>query len=108
MREKSPLWGNSNQPNKAKRLARGLVIAAPRSGSGKTLLTLGLLRAYRNAGLSVASAKCGPDYIDPGFHAAASRKPCINLDSWAMAPELLHALASATGESSDYVLCEGV
>jgi cobyrinic acid a,c-diamide synthase len=89
-------------------LARGLVIAAPRSGSGKTLLTLGLLRAYRNAGLSVASAKCGPDYIDPGFHAAASAKPCINLDSWAMAPELLHALASAAGESSDYILCEGV
>jgi cobyrinic acid a,c-diamide synthase len=89
-------------------LAHGLVIAAPRSGSGKTLLTLGLLRVYRNAGLSAAGAKCGPDYIDPGFHAAASGKPCINLDSWAMAPELLHALASTAGESSDYILCEGV
>jgi cobyrinic acid a,c-diamide synthase len=89
-------------------LPRGLVIAAPRSGSGKTLLTLGLLRACRNAGLSVAGAKCGPDYIDPGFHAAASGKPCINLDSWAMAPELLHALAVSAGNDSDYILCEGV
>jgi cobyrinic acid a,c-diamide synthase len=89
-------------------LARGLVIAAPRSGSGKTLLTFGLLRSYRNAGLSVASAKCGPDYIDPGFHAAASGKACINLDSWAMSPELLRALASTASNSSDYILCEGV
>ncbi len=89
-------------------LPRGLVIAAPRSGSGKTMLTLGLLRAYRNAGLSVAGAKCGPDYIDPGFHAAASGKPCINLDSWAMSPQLLHGLASAAGESSNHILCEGV
>ncbi len=89
-------------------LARGLVIAAPRSGSGKTLLTFGLLRACRNAGLSVAGAKCGPDYIDPGFHAAASGKPCINLDSWAMAPELLRALAASANDSSDYILCEGV
>src|SRR5262245_15853123 len=89
-------------------LTRGLVIAAPRSGSGKTLLTLGLLRGCRNAGLSVASAKCGPDYIDPGFHAAASGKPCINLDSWAMDPELLHALASSASNSADYLFCEGV
>jgi cobyrinic acid a,c-diamide synthase len=89
-------------------LARGLVIAAPRSGSGKTLLTFGLLRACRNAGLSVASAKCGPDYIDPGFHAAASGKPCINLDSWAMSPEFLRALACSSSDSSDYILCEGV
>ena len=55
-------------------LARGLVIAAPRSGSGKTMLTLGLMRAFRNAGLAVADAKCGPDYIDPAFHAAGDRQ----------------------------------
>jgi cobyrinic acid a,c-diamide synthase len=89
-------------------LARGLVIAAPRSGSGKTLLTFGLLRAYRNSGLSVVGAKCGPDYIDAGFHAAASGNSCINLDSWAMSPELLRALATSASNSSDYILCEGV
>ncbi len=48
---------------------RGLLIAAPASGQGKTTITLGLLRALRNRGLCVASAKSGPDYIDPAFHA---------------------------------------
>ncbi|MGA7384142.1 MAG: AAA family ATPase, partial [Methylocella sp.] len=89
-------------------LARGLVIAAPRSGSGKTMLTLGLLRSYRNAGLTVAGAKCGPDYIDAAFHAAATGKPSFNLDSWAMCPTLLGALAVAAGEACGLVLCEGV
>ncbi len=89
-------------------LARGLVIAAPRSGSGKTMLTLGLLRSYRNAGVAVAGAKCGPDYIDPAFHAAATGRPSFNLDSWAMPPALLGALAVAAGEACDLVLCEGV
>ena len=89
-------------------LARGLVIAAPRSGSGKTTLTLGLMRSYRNAGLTVAGAKCGPDYIDPAFHAAATGKPSFNLDSWAMCPALLGALAIAAGEACGLVLCEGV
>jgi cobyrinic acid a,c-diamide synthase len=89
-------------------LARGLVIAAPRSGSGKTMLTLGLMRSYRNAGLMVGGAKCGPDYIDPAFHGAATGKPSFNLDSWAMSPALLGALAVATGEACDLVLCEGV
>src|ERR1700720_4787893 len=85
-------------------LARGLVIAAPRSGSGKTMLTLGLMRSYRNAGLTVAGAKCGPDYIDPAFHASATGKPSFNLDSWAMRPTLLGALAVAAGEACDLVL----
>ncbi len=89
-------------------LARGLVIAAPSSGSGKTMLTLGLMRFYRNAGLTVAGAKCGPDYIDPAFHAAATGKPSFNLDSWAMGPTLLGALAVAAGEACVLVLCEGV
>src|ERR1700732_1364421 len=89
-------------------LTRGLVIAAPRSGSGKTMLTLGLMRSYRNAGLAVAGAKCGPDYIDPAFHAAATGKPSFNLDSWAMCPALLGALAVAAGEACGLVLCEGV
>jgi cobyrinic acid a,c-diamide synthase len=88
-------------------LARGLVIAAPRSRSGKTMLTLGLLRSYRNAGLTVAGAKCGPDYIDPAFHASATGKPSFNLDSWAMRPALLAELASGVGEACGLVLCEG-
>ncbi len=86
----------------------GLVIAAPRSGSGKTTLTLGLLRAFARQGLAVAGAKCGPDYIDPAFHAAATGRPSFNLDSWAMDPALITALAARGAESCDLVLCEGL
>ena len=89
-------------------LARGLVIAAPRSGSGKTMLTLGLMRAFRNAGLAVAGAKCGPDYIDPAFHAAATGKQSFNLDSWAMTPAQLGELGVAAGNACELILCEGL
>jgi cobyrinic acid a,c-diamide synthase len=90
-----------------KNLTRGLVIAAPRSGCGKTTLIIGLMRAYRNRGLAVAGAKCGPDYIDPAFHAAATGRASFNLDSWAMPPLLLQALAAAASEGCDLFLCEG-
>ena len=86
---------------------RGLVVAAPRSGSGKTILTLGLMRALRRNGLAVAGAKCGPDYIDPGFHAAATGRPGVNLDSWAMAPDLIATLAARAAAGADLVVCEG-
>jgi len=89
-------------------MARGLLIAAPASGSGKTVVTLALLRALSNAGLPVASIKTGPDYIDPAFHAVASGRPCLNLDSWAMRPETLAGLAARAGTGADLVLGEGV
>ncbi len=86
----------------------GLLIAAPRSGSGKTMLTLGLLRAMRQRGLRVLGAKCGPDYIDPAFHAAATGRPGLNLDSWAMEPALLRSLVTSTAKDADLILCEGL
>ena len=73
--------------------APGLILAAPASGSGKTVTVLALLRHFRRAGIAVASRKVGPDYIDPMFHTAASGRPCINLDPWAMRPETLAGLA---------------
>ena len=76
--------------------ATGLIIAAPSSGSGKTTITLGLLRALKRSGIDVRGAKSGPDYIDPRFHEAASGMPCFNLDAWAMQAGRIHALA--TGE----------
>jgi cobyrinic acid a,c-diamide synthase len=88
--------------------APGLIIAAPASGSGKTVVTLGLLRHLANAGVAVASAKAGPDYIDPAFHAAASGRPCVNLDAWAMPPRMLRAAAAGLTEAADLVVCEGV
>lgn len=86
----------------------GLVIAAPSSGSGKTLVTLGLLRALANRGAPVASAKTGPDYIDPRYHEAASGRPCVNLDCWAMRPELVRALAASSAAKANLLIVEGV
>ena len=71
---------------------RGWLVAAPRSGGGKTTVTLGLVAALRRRGIPVATAKSGPDYIDPAFHAAASGHPGTNLDTWAMPGALLDAL----------------
>ncbi len=82
------------------------MIAAPRSGSGKTTIALGLLRAFRRRGLSVVGLKSGPDYIDPAFHAAASGVEGVNLNSWAMAPDLLAALAGRASAGRALALCE--
>lgn len=88
--------------------AAGLIIAAPASGSGKTVITLGLLRHLAGSGIAVASAKAGPDYIDPAFHAAASGRACINLDPWAMPGGMLRAAAARLAQAADLVVCEGV
>jgi cobyrinic acid a,c-diamide synthase len=87
---------------------RGLILAAPASGSGKTLIAAGLLRHLARRGVCVAAAKAGPDYIDPGFHAAANGRPCVNLDLWAMRPATLAGLVAALETDADLVLCEGV
>ncbi|MCA0406209.1 MAG: cobyrinate a,c-diamide synthase [Proteobacteria bacterium] len=84
----------------------GLVISAPASGTGKTTLTLGLLAAWRAAGVRVHPFKNGPDYIDPAFHKAASGVASVNLDSWAMPPALLEALAGEA-QGADLILSEG-
>jgi cobyrinic acid a,c-diamide synthase len=86
----------------------GILIAAPHSGSGKTTVTLGILRALRQRGLRVASAKAGPDYIDPAFHAAASGRECVNLDPWAMRPEMLLKLAHDQSHDVDVFAVEGM
>jgi cobyrinic acid a,c-diamide synthase len=89
-------------------LASGLVIAAPRSGSGKTLVTLGLIAALRRRGLLVAPAKTGPDYIDRAILARTAGSEAINLDPWAMAPTRLRQLAAGHAEGADLLLVEGV
>jgi cobyrinic acid a,c-diamide synthase len=87
-------------------IAPGLVLAAPSSGSGKTTLALGLARHLRNAGVKIACAKSGPDYIDPSFHAAASGQACVNLDRWAMREATLAFLMGDLARA-EFVLCEG-
>ncbi|MEM8792125.1 MAG: cobyrinate a,c-diamide synthase [Pseudomonadota bacterium] len=84
---------------------RGLVLSAPSSGQGKTVITLGLLRALRDRGVKVVSAKSGPDYIDPAFHAAATSAPCVTLDAWAAGPGQLRA--RATMQRGEMLVVEG-
>lgn len=85
---------------------RGLIIAAPSSGAGKTTVALGLARALCQRGLTVQPFKSGPDYIDPAFLTAAAGRSCFNLDSWAMAPRQIAALA-AMAFNADIALVEG-
>ncbi|QIG98887.1 MULTISPECIES: cobyrinate a,c-diamide synthase [unclassified Bradyrhizobium] len=87
-------------------MSAGLVISAPASGVGKTTLTLALARAYRNRGLKVQCLKSGPDYIDPAFHAVATGRASVNLDSWAMERDAIAHLAGR-GADADLVLAEG-
>ncbi|MEA2914812.1 MAG: cobyrinic acid a,c-diamide synthase [Bradyrhizobium sp.] len=86
----------------------GLIIAAPRSGAGKTTVTLGLLRALRRRGLAVQPFKCGPDYIDPAFHEVAAGHPSYNLDSWAMGAGLIATLAATAPMDAEISVAEGV
>ena len=89
-------------------MTRGIVIAAPASGSGKTTVTLALLRYLRDAGVRVASLKVGPDYIDPAFHAASSGRACFNLDPWAMRDSTFAAAIAAASADAELVIAEGV
>jgi cobyrinic acid a,c-diamide synthase len=86
--------------------ARALILAGPRSGAGKTTITLALAAAFRRRGVAVAAAKSGPDYIDPAFHAAATGRAVFNLDSWAMPHELLDGLLGAAAEGAELVIIE--
>ncbi|ODN69838.1 cobyrinate a,c-diamide synthase [Methylobrevis pamukkalensis] len=86
----------------------GFVIAALKSGSGKTTLSLGLMRAFAADGLTVAPFKCGPDYIDPAFHAAATGRDSVNLDGWAMTPDLVRGLAHTATAGADLVIGEAL
>ncbi len=84
---------------------KGLLISASSSGAGKTIVTLGLLRALRNRGLNVAAAKSGPDYIDPRFHEAATGGASVNLDAWAMSAGEIRARAGGLG--AEFLVIEG-
>lgn len=85
---------------------KGLLISAPSSGTGKTTVMLGLLRALAEDGLQVQPFKSGPDYIDPAFHRAAAGRASFNFDTWAMDEGLLGAI-SAQSAGADIVIAEG-
>jgi cobyrinic acid a,c-diamide synthase len=87
--------------------ARAVLVSAARSGAGKTIVTLALLAALRRRGITVRAAKAGPDYIDPGFHAAATGHAGVNLDTWAMPPALIGRLMDEAASGADFLLIEG-
>lgn len=84
----------------------GLLVSAPASGTGKTTVMLGLLRALSDDGLTVQPFKSGPDYIDPAFHRAATGRASFNLDTWAMG-EALFATLAAQARGADICVAEG-
>jgi cobyrinic acid a,c-diamide synthase len=88
-------------------LAKGFIIAAPRSGSGKTLVTLGLIAVLKARGVTVAPAKTGPDYIDAAILSRVAHHDAVNLDPWAMSPDRLQSIA-ANQAGDGLLVVEGV
>ena len=89
-------------------MSGGLIVAGAASSNGKTIITLGLLGALRAHGLRVASAKVGPDYIDPTFHERVTGRASYNLDSWAFTRTALEHLVGQASEQADLLIVEGV
>ena len=85
-----------------------LVIAGTASNVGKTTVMVGLVRALRARGLSVAVFKCGPDYLDPTYHVRAAGAPCHNLDGWMMGREAVLSTFMHASQGADIALLEGV
>jgi len=85
-----------------------LVIAGTHSGSGKTSLTLGLIRMLARRGLAVQTFKAGPDFLDPTYLALASGRPCYNLDGWMSGKEHVCRLFGRAAADADCALIEGV
>lgn len=93
---------------KQKKIPR-LVLAAPHSGSGKTMITMGLLAAFQKCGVKLASFKCGPDYIDPMFHSRVLRLPTRNLDTYFTDADTTRMLfAQGQSDETELSLIEGV
>ena len=85
-----------------------ILLAAGASGSGKTLITCGILQALVNQGLKVASFKCGPDYIDPMFHQQVIGTKASNLDTFFTSRERTKYLLGVNAADCDMAVMEGV
>ena len=85
-----------------------IVIAGVNSGSGKTTITSGLMRLFKNLGINVQGFKSGPDYIDPSYHTIATGKFSRNLDSWMLGEELVKELLIKNSKDAELSIIEGV
>lgn len=85
-----------------------ILLAAPKSGSGKTLFTCGLLALCKKKEINAVAMKCGPDYIDPMFHRKVLKVPSGNLDSYFTDEDTLRGILTDKMEQSDLTVIEGV
>ena len=85
-----------------------LIVSATSSGAGKTTVTVGLIGALRARGLKVAAFKCGPDYLDPTYHARAAAGVSHNLDGWMMSRDALLATFTRVASGADIAVIEGM
>ena len=85
-----------------------VMIAAPKSGSGKTVVTCALLQVLKDSGWKTASYKCGPDYIDPMFHEKIIGIPAKNLDTFFTDEERTRELFQDSAKTKDFAVFEGV
>jgi len=85
-----------------------LLIGATGSGAGKTTTTIGLIAALRTRGLTVAAFKCGPDYLDPTYHARVNGGVSHNLDGWMMGREAVVATLARAADNADIAIIEGM
>jgi cobyrinic acid a,c-diamide synthase len=85
-----------------------LVVAGTESSAGKTTFTVGLIGALRARGLKVAVFKCGPDYLDPTYHARAAGSASQNLDGWMMGRDAVIGTFTRASSGADLAVIEGV
>src|SRR5260370_34659073 len=85
-----------------------VVVDGTSSGVGKTTVMVALTEALRRRGRRVAVFKCGPDYLDPTYHARASGGACHNLDGWMMGREAVLQTLARGARGADAALIEGV
>ena len=87
---------------------KGFIISAAMTGAGKTTVTLGLLAALRNRGVTVQPFKVGPDFIDPGLHEIAAGVPSHNLDGWMLSRQTNEWLFTRASRGREIAIVEGV
>lgn len=85
-----------------------ILFAAPKSGSGKTMITCGIIELLKRRGMKVASFKCGPDYIDPMFHQRVLGIPSGNLDTYFTGDRVTRYLLMEKAGKADITVLEGV